>query len=247
MLAYCDWHFEMFLSPLSLAFPSRSSSAGSTISLVEELCARHRLARTPLFDQSLQRRDYLLFASLAAVWVMANVLVHTPAPVDKSIAILPFENRGHDPQGADLAFGVVLDLQTQLEKLQDIKVIAQPSVATIAKDLSAAETAQKLGVAFIMKGTVERVMDRVRVSVTLVDAKRGEASYSGTWDRELDLANLFDIRDDLAAVIVDRFQAVMSPEEIERIQSRPTENFRRVPGTSFRQETHGESHVRIFG
>jgi tetratricopeptide (TPR) repeat protein len=153
------------------------------------------------------------------------VYVHTPAPVDKSIAILPFENRGHDPQGADLAFGVVLDLQTQLMKLHDIKVIAQPSVENIDKDLSVAAIAQKLGVAFIMKGTVERVLDRVRVSVTLIDAERDEQAFSGSWDRELGLVSLFDIRDDLASAITGKLQTVLSPQEVERIQARPTEDF----------------------
>ncbi len=91
---------------------------------------RRGIVRTPpvgadtSFDESLRKQDYVLIASLVAVWIVANVFVHAPAPIDKSIAILPFENRGHDPQGADLAFGVVLDLQTQLEKLQDVKVIA---------------------------------------------------------------------------------------------------------------------------
>ncbi len=61
---------------------------------------RRGIVRTPpvgadaSFDRSLHKRDYLLFASLAAVWFVANVFVHTPAPVDKSIAILPFETTG---------------------------------------------------------------------------------------------------------------------------------------------------------
>jgi tetratricopeptide (TPR) repeat protein len=192
---------------------------------------RHGIARTPPvgaddpFDKSLNKRDYLLFVSLAVIWAVATLYVQTPTPVDKSIAILPFENRGHDPQGAALAFGVVLDLQTQLEKLQDIKVIAQSSVEGIDKDLSVPAIAQKIGVAFIMKGTVERVLDRVRVSVTLIDVEGDEQAYSGSWDRELGLVSLFDIRDDLASAITGNLQAVLSPQDVERIQSRPTEDF----------------------
>ncbi len=177
------------------------------------------------YDKSLHRKDYVLLATLVAVWAVAYIYIHTPPAVDKSIAVLPFENRGHDPQGADLAFGVRLDLQTQLEKLQDIKVIAQPSVEKIEKDLPIPEIARKLGVAFIMKGTVERILDRVRVSVTLIDAERDEQVWSGSYDRELEVGNLFDIRDDIAGVITERLQAVLSPQELERIQTRPTENF----------------------
>jgi TolB-like protein/Tfp pilus assembly protein PilF len=191
---------------------------------------RQGLVRTPpigvdeSFDTSLHSRDYLLFAALAAVWLVANVLVHTPIPVEKSIAIMPFENRGHDPQGADLAFGVRLDLHTQLEKLQDIKIIAQTSSETIDKDLPVPELARKLGAAFIMKGTVERVLDRVRVSVTLIDAG-SEQAWSYVYDRELDVASLFDIRDEISGEITGKLQAGQSPRDTQRIRTRPTDSF----------------------
>ncbi len=79
------------------------------------------------FDSSLHKRDYLLFAASAAVWIVADVIVHTPTPVDKSIAILPFENPGHDTNNAMFAFGLRVDLQTQLQILHDLKVIARES------------------------------------------------------------------------------------------------------------------------
>ncbi len=191
---------------------------------------RRGIVRTPpvgvddSFDESLHKRDYLLFVLLAAVWAVAVLYVHTPAPIDKSIAILPFENRGHDPQGADLAFGVRLDLHTQLEKLQDIKIIARASAETIDQDLPVPDLARKLGVAFIMKGTVERILDRVRVSVSLIDAE-SEQAWSFVYDRKLDVASLFDIRDDIAGEITGNLQAELSPQELQRIQTRPTENF----------------------
>jgi len=191
---------------------------------------RRGIVRTPpvgaddSFDESLHKRDYLLLAVLAAVWAVTVLYVHTPAPIDKSIAILPFENRGHDPQGADLAFGVRLDLHTQLEKLQDIKIIAQASAETIDQDLPVPELARKLGVAFIMKGTVERILDRVRVSVSLIDAE-SEQAWSFVYDRKLDVGSLFDIRDDIAGEITGNLRAELSPQELQRIQTRPTENF----------------------
>jgi len=177
------------------------------------------------FDSSLGRRDYALLTSLAATWALALFLVYTPAPVDRSIAILPFENRGHDPQGADLAFGIRLDLQTQLETLQDVKVIASTSVENIDIDLPVAVMAEKLGTAFILKGTVERVLGTVRVSVTLVDVQRDEQAFSSSWDRQLDLASLFDIRDDIASLITSSLRAELSPQDLERFQARQTESF----------------------
>jgi TolB-like protein/Tfp pilus assembly protein PilF len=191
---------------------------------------RRGIVRTPpvgadaSFDRSLHKRDYLLFASLAAVWFVANVFVHTPAPVDKSIAILPFENPGHDPANAMFAFGIRVDLQTQLQNIHDLKIIARESTDRIDSDMSLPEMALKLGAAYIMKGSVERVLDRVRISVTLIDAEKEQQTWAGSYDRELTASNWFDIRNEISGVITDTLQAELSPTEQGRLETVPTEN-----------------------
>ena len=177
------------------------------------------------FDSSLGKRDVLLMVGMVAVWAAANVLLYTPAPVDRSIAVLPFENRGHDPQGADLSFGIRLDLQSQLETLTDVRVISGTSVDRVDANLPAPELAQQLGAAYLMKGTVERVLDRIRVSVTLIDAKRDEQTWSGSWDMQLDLANLFDIRDEITAGITSNLRTVLTPADQQRLLKRHTDSF----------------------
>ena len=67
-----------------------------------------------LFSGTLQLKDYLLLLVLAVVWAGAYVYVHTPPPVNKSIAVMPFENRGNDPENASFALGIHDDLMTQL-------------------------------------------------------------------------------------------------------------------------------------
>jgi TolB-like protein/Tfp pilus assembly protein PilF len=191
---------------------------------------RQGLKKTPpaaaaaSFDRSMHRRDYLLIGSLAAAWAVAVLVIHTPAPIDKSVAILPFENRGHDPEGADLAFGVRLDLHTQLQKLQDVRIIARESAETVDSELPVPEIARRLGVAYIMKGTVERVVDRVRVNVILINAETGQ-SWSSTFTEQLDVTRLFDIRDQIAGEITTRLRTELSPQERQRFGARPTENF----------------------
>ena len=177
---------------------------------------RRGIVRTPpvaadaSFDKSLHKRDYLLVATLAAVWVVANVLVYTPAPVDKSIAILPFENPGHDPDNAMFAFGIRVDLQTQLQNLHDLKVIARESSDKIDSDMSLPEMGLKLGAAYIMRGSVERVLDRVRVNVVLLDAEKEQQAWAGSYDRELTASNWFDIRNEISGVITDTSQVMLA-------------------------------------
>ena len=133
---------------------------------------------------SLQPKDYLLLLVLLVIWSGAYVYVHTPPVVEKSIAVMPFENRGNDPENANFAFGIHDDLMTQLGRIQDLKLIAQSSVNKIDPEASVQNTGLRLGAAYIMKGTVERVLDRIRVSVVLVEAAEAQQAWAGSFDRE---------------------------------------------------------------
>lgn len=176
------------------------------------------------FDGSLKSRDYGLLIALVAGWAAAVVLIHTPQPVERSIAILPFENRGHDPDNALFGFGLRVDLQTQLQNFHDLKIIARESSDRIDADMSLPEIGLKLGAAYIMKGSLERVLDRVRINVILIDAESEEQAWAGSYDRQLTATNWFDIRNEISRVITRRLRAELSPAEQERLNALPTEN-----------------------
>jgi TolB-like protein/Tfp pilus assembly protein PilF len=191
---------------------------------------RHGLVRTPpagadqSFDTSLHARDYGLIAALVAIWAGAVILLHTPPPVDRSIAILPFENPGQDPDNAIFGFGLRVDLQTQLENIHDLKIIARESSDRVGRDLPLTEIGNRLGAAYILKGSLERVLDQVRVNVILIDAGDESQAWAGSYDRELTAANWFNIRNEIAGIITQRLRAQLSPEEQRRMDALPTEN-----------------------
>jgi TolB-like protein/Tfp pilus assembly protein PilF len=192
---------------------------------------RQGLVRTPpiggdaTFDTSLHRRDYFLMAALGVLWALAVAYVQTPAVVDKSIAIMPFENPGHDPENAMFGFGIRVDLQTQLQNIHDLKVIARDSSDRVNKNLPLSEVGRKLGASYLLKGSVERVLDRVRISVILIEAEKEEQAWAGSYDRALTAGNWFDIRNEISGVITDTLQAELSSTEQQRLDAVPTENF----------------------
>jgi len=169
------------------------------------------------FNTSLRIKDYLLLLVLVAVWSGAYVRVHTPPPVDKSIAVLPFDNRGNDPENAQFAFGIHDDLITHLQRIQELTLIASSSVEKLDPGLSVRNAGTMLGVAYIMKGSVERVLDRIRVNVVLIEAAEEKQAWAGSFDRELSAVNLFDIRDEITSAITKNLQAVVSPEAASRV------------------------------
>ncbi len=101
---------------------------------------RHGVVRTApegsgeSFKGSLRLKDYLILFVLVVIWSGAYVYVHAPAVVARSIAVLPFENRGNDPENANFALGIHDDLMTQLQRIGDLKLIAASSVAKIDLD-----------------------------------------------------------------------------------------------------------------
>jgi len=176
------------------------------------------------FDTSLRLRDYCVLSTLATVWLVTVFLIHTPVAIDKSIAILPFENPGHDPENELFAYGIRVDLQTQLQKLHDLKIVARESSDSIDASMQLSQIGLRLGAAYIMKGTVERAFDKVRVSVILVHAETETQALAANFDRDLSARNWFDIRNEITDNIVRALRAELSPDEQRQIRAEPTQS-----------------------
>jgi TolB-like protein/Flp pilus assembly protein TadD len=145
-----------------------------------------------------------------------------PAIVEKSIAVLPFENLSDDKQNAYFADGVQDEILTDLAKIADLKVISRTSVMqykTGAKR-NLREIAKALGVAHVVEGTVQRTGNRVRVSAQLIDAPTDMHLWAERYDR--DLADVFAIQSEIAKTIADQLQAKISPSEKAAIEKPPT-------------------------
>src|SRR6184192_360900 len=142
--------------------------------------------------------------------------------VDKSIAVLPFENLSSEKENAYFADGIQNEILTDLAKIADLKVISRTSVtpyrATETRKLG--EIAQQLGVAHLVEGSVQRVANRVRVNAQLIDARNDAHLWAQTYDR--DLADVFAIQSEIAKAIADQLQAKLSPAEKSAIEQRPT-------------------------
>src|SRR5438552_3159584 len=142
--------------------------------------------------------------------------------VDKSIAVLPFENLSSEKENAYFADGIQNEILTDLAKIADLKVISRTSVtpyrATETRKLG--EIAQQLGVAHLVEGSVQRVGNRVRVNAQLIDARNDAHLWAQTYER--DLADVFAILTEIAKTIADQLQAKLSPREEHAIQRSPT-------------------------
>jgi TolB-like protein/Flp pilus assembly protein TadD len=143
--------------------------------------------------------------------------------IDKSIAVLPFENLSDEKENAYFADGIQDDILTNLSKIRDLKVISRTSVMSYRGNApNVREIGKTLGVSTILEGSVRRSGNRVRVNVQLIDATTDEHLWANDYDR--DLTDVFAIQTDLAQKIASELQAKLSPTEKAQIEHKPTQN-----------------------
>jgi TolB-like protein/class 3 adenylate cyclase/Tfp pilus assembly protein PilF len=144
-----------------------------------------------------------------------------PAALEKSIAVLPFENLSEEKQNEYFADGVQDEILTHLAKIADLKVISRSSVMQykggVARNLR--EIGEQLGVAHLLEGSVQRAANKIRINAQLIDARTDAHLWAQTYDR--DLADVFAIQSEIAKVIAEQLQAKLSPNEKAAIEKPP--------------------------
>jgi TolB-like protein len=174
-----------------------------------------------------RRRNVIMLVATGVIISAAAGFFLLPRAVarklDKSIAVLPFENLSDDKENAFFADGMQDDILTNLSKIGDLKVISRTSVMGYrGKTANVREIGKQLGVSNILEGSVRRSGNKVRVNVQLIDANSDEHIWASDYDR--DVTDVFAIQTDLAQKITDALQAKLSPAEKSRIERKPTEN-----------------------
>ena len=164
----------------------------------------------------------VVISAATGFFLLPRVAAHK---VDKSIAVLPFENLSDEKENAYFADGIQDDVLTNLSKISDLRVISRTSVMQYrGRPTNLREIGKALGVSNILEGSVRRSGNKVRVNVQLIDANTDEHVWATDYDREVDVTDVFAIQSDLAREIANALQAKLSPAEKSQMTRKPTEN-----------------------
>ncbi|MDQ6623340.1 MAG: tetratricopeptide repeat protein [Verrucomicrobiota bacterium] len=165
-----------------------------------------------------------LLVTLAVAGVIAFFLLRPRAlAIDKSIAILPFQNLSDSPDNAYFAGGIQEDIMTNLAKISELRVISRTSVTQIADGhRSVGDLRKLLGVGAVLEGSVRRIGNRVRVNVQLINTANDQHIWAETYERSL--TDVFAIQSELALQIASTLQTKLSPKERARLEEKPTED-----------------------
>jgi TolB-like protein len=142
-----------------------------------------------------------------------------------SVAVLPCDNLSADPADAFLAPALHDEILLKLQGISSLFSTGRATVAWYAENPTPlSQTAQELGVGFVGECSVQRSGDRIRLIFQLLDARTGGQVWANDSEREVTAGNLFDIQSDIAQRIASAMRAVLTPEEVARLASAPTEN-----------------------
>ena len=165
----------------------------------------------------------LVLAAIAAgfVFLLRRPMRSALASVEKSIAVLPFENLSEEKGNAYFAEGIKDEILTKLAAVRDLKVISRTSTAKYqSKPDNLKTVAQELGVSTILEGAVQKTGSKVRVNVQLIDARTDTHLWAKSYDR--DVKDILAVESEVSQEIADALQANLSPSESHALASAGT-------------------------
>jgi TolB-like protein/Flp pilus assembly protein TadD len=230
-----NWAVRLVVLLLALGFPIALILAWAfeltpegiqlTAGTKQENAPRKRMRR-PLFW------SLIGLGAIAALSLSFHLLRPGPVPSAKeagqspgrrAVAVLPFENLSEDKANAYFADGIQDEIITRLAKIGDLKVISRSSTqAYRAKPEKLSEIARQLGVGHIVEGSVQKIADRVRINVQLIEAQTDEHLWAELYDRNL--TDIFAVQSEVATAIAKALRAKLSTQEQNAVADKPTAN-----------------------
>ncbi len=154
-------------------------------------------------------------------------LKNTEVEKKNSIAILPFDNMSANEENQYFTDGMHDDLLTFLSKSKNLKVISRSSVSKMKdSDQNLKDIAKLLNVSHVMEGSVQRVGDRVRINVQLIDATSDVSLWAETYDNLVTAKNIFDIQSEIATKISNTLIASVFADDVIVEPSQYTESLK---------------------
>ena len=144
-------------------------------------------------------------------------------PDKPSIAVLPFDNMSADPEQEYFGDGISEDIITELSKFHSLFVIARNSSFIFkGRRVDVNEVSQKLGVRYVVEGSVRRSGRRVRITAQLIDAVENKHLWAERFDREIE--DIFAVQDQVTHAIVVAIEPTLASSERQRAARKPPDS-----------------------
>ena len=167
---------------------------------------------------------------------------------EAAIAVLPFINMSGDPEQEYFSDGITEDIITDLSKISSLFVVSRNTAFTFkGRNNDIDEVADRLGVQYILEGSVRKAKDRVRITAQLIDGRTKGHIWAERYDRKFE--DIFELQDDISRSIVSALRVRMLPNELATITQKPTvktEAYRYyLMGRGFFHQGHTKRYQRL--
>ena len=144
-------------------------------------------------------------------------------PVQKSVAVLYFENLSGIKDDEYFRDGMTEDIITELSKIAQLKIFPRSEILAFRnKPVTAPEVGQQLDAAYVLEGSIRRAGSRLRITAQLVETRTRHSAWAERYDREVE--DIFAIQDEIARSIAQALRITLTPQEEKTIARKPTEN-----------------------
>jgi adenylate cyclase len=154
---------------------------------------------------------------------LSEIANSPPIPDKPSIAVLPFQNMSCDPEQEYFADGMVDEIIAALSQFKVLFVVARNSSFTFkGRAVDIKEVGRRLGVRYVLEGSVRKAAGKVRITAQLIDAMTGAHIWAHRFER--DLTDVFALQDEVTVAVVSAIQPKLLQAEIEMAMRRRPEN-----------------------
>ncbi|SNR75639.1 helix-turn-helix domain-containing protein [Lutibacter flavus] len=177
-----------------------------------------------------KKRTAIIVTSAIFVFVLFAFLFNIFKPntskkttTKKSIAVLPFKNDSNDSTNVYFINGVMESILTNLQKIENLKVISRTSVEKYRNSSKTIpELAKELNVSYFVEGSGQKIGDKILLNIQLIEASSDNHLWAEQYNKKV--TDIFKLQNDVAKNIADKIEVIITPEEKERIEKLPTNN-----------------------
>ncbi|MBN2863530.1 MAG: hypothetical protein JXN62_10235 [Bacteroidales bacterium] len=181
-------------------------------------------------QQKNRKTKILSVTSIALILTLLGLplipkLFKSSGQAEKSIAVLPFRNLSNDSTQLYFCDGFTEEILNNLQKIQSFSVRSRTSTDQYRDTKKSITTiGNELNVNYLVEGSVGREGNNIKIWVQLIDTKADKHLWSNDYTREMTIEQIFSLQSEIAKSIAAEMKAVLTPDEIEKIERRPTEN-----------------------
>ncbi len=176
------------------------------------------------------KRNLLILVSVGLVAVLAVALfLYKPLSssespgIEKSVVVLPFKNESNDSTNVYLINGLMESTLNNLQKIKDLKVISRTSAEKYRNtNKSIPEMAKELNANYFIEGSGQKIGDKILLNIQLIEGSTDKHLWANQYRREV--KDIFALQQEIAKSIAEEIQAIITPEEAQRIGKNPTDN-----------------------